>query len=143
VAAKKSTGSKDSTPHVRQTTTDVDLEWLGKVLEEEKSSGKRARKGKGPPPVRSQSDVPTVPRHDTIEVDSKWLIAPVAKKWRKKTGDEPRKPLPLPAVVAVKPMGRLPPVVPREDDEDSARPAAPKAPGGGGRTSKRPPSTRR
>lgn len=140
MAAKKTSGPKDSSPQVRQKTTDVDLEWLGKVLEEEKAS-KSAKKGKGPPPIPSLSSQATAPRHDTIDVDSKWLIAPVAKKWRRKGTDEPAKPLPLPSAIAVKPRGKLPPPLPREDDESTD--AAPKAPKGNGPTSRRPPPTRK
>jgi hypothetical protein len=142
LAAKKGPGSRDSLPQVRQKTTDVDLEWLGKVLEEEKAS-KGTKKGKGPPPIPSVSSQPTMPRHDTIEVDSKWLIPPVTKKWRRKTSDEPREPLPLPSSIAVKPRGKLPPPLPREDEDESTDAAAPKTPKSGGRTSRRPPSTRK
>jgi hypothetical protein len=142
VAAKKGPGSKASLPQVRQKTTDVDLEWLGKVLEEEKTS-KGAEKGKGPPPLPSVSSQPTIPRHDTIEVDSKWLIPPVAKKWRRKTSPEPREPLPLPSSIAVKPRGKLPPPLPREDEDETTDAAAPKTLKSGVRSSRRPPSTRK
>jgi hypothetical protein len=103
-------------------------------------AAKKSLRPKGPPPLPK---APNVPRHDTIDVDSRWLIPPLPKEGPGKATEESRKqPPPLPAVViAVKPRGKLPPPLPREDD--SAAAPAPKSPKRGARTSRRPPPLRK
>jgi hypothetical protein len=118
MASKKSSRPKGSSP------------------EEEKLPSKGVRKG--PPPLPRPSKMP---RHDTIEVDSRWLIPPLPKESHVRTGEQPRREaplLPIP-IIASKPRGKLPPPLPREDD-DSGEAVAQKLPKRGSRTSRRPPS---
>jgi hypothetical protein len=99
---------------------------------ESKETGPPPLPGKAGPPPRAMS-------LDRIEVDSKWLIKPVEKKWQK-VRDVPLNPQHLPSSLAVKPRGQLPPPLPREDEGDGAgstRPGA--ATKSAGRTSRRPP----
>jgi hypothetical protein len=86
----------------------VDMAWLEKLPEEEKPANRRAPRAPPPRPAKAG-------KHDTIPVESEWLLPPLPKD--APTGDKPPKPPPLPSV-AVKPKGRLPPPLPREDDDD-------------------------
>jgi hypothetical protein len=146
VAASKSSGSKRP-PHARRSTIDVDITWADQLPEEEKPANKHAKNArKGPPPLPRQSTLPSnvtrVPRRDTIEVDSRWIVPPLPSEAHGKAQDkvaQPRKsPPPLPAPLVAKPRGKLPPPLPREDDE-SADEESPKATKRSPSTSKRPP----
>jgi hypothetical protein len=105
----------------------------GSSPEEEKLPSKGVRKG--PPPLPRPSKIPS---HDTIEVDSRWLIPPLPKESYGKTGEQSRREVPLAPVIASKPRGKLPPPLPREDD-DSGEAVAQRSPKRGSRTSRRPP----
>lgn len=67
-------------------------------------------------------------KKSTISVKSDWLIPPLPHEAKKEPA--PPKP-PPPQVLAVKPRGKLPPPLPRDDGEDEPR----------GTKSKRPPRT--
>ncbi len=89
-----------------------------------------------------RDDAVTLPRvkapHPTIEVDSRWLIPSIPEMKPVKAREAQPRPQTPPASLAVKPKGKLPPPIPRDDRDD--RPVdAGRSPRGGGRTSKRPP----
>ncbi len=103
-------------------TIEVEAAWL----EEAKQPASARPKTRRPPPG--------APRRDTIEVDRRWLIPPLPAV----AIDDPRQqPPPIPAALATKPRGKLPPPLPRDDaNEDPAPRRTP-------RESKRPPPAKR
>jgi len=121
VAARK--GSKPNHPPApRKSVVDVDPAWLEDLAEEERPPTKRGRPT--PPPTPPSA----APRRNTIPVQSSWLIPPLPDEVKKegKAAKPPpkpaRPPLPKPSgppvVITTKPKGKLPPPLPRTDDED-------------------------
>ena len=89
---------------------DDGLQWLHRLLEDEKSPGKSA--GRRPPPLPRQSVVPT---GDAIEVDIRWLIRVPSRDGRR-DASAPSRTLPaLPSPVGVTGPAKLPPPLPRSD----------------------------
>jgi hypothetical protein len=116
VAAKKSSGTKRP-PRPRQSTIEVDPAWLDQLSEDEKPRSKRSRSGA--PPTPASTPPSRKPDRNTIPVQSRWLIPPVPKEG--KASQPPARPPPPPAATAVKPRGKLPPPLPREDSEDESK----------------------
>jgi hypothetical protein len=129
---RKGSGEKPSSPRVHATTTAAEP-GLPPPAPQRKPAGKWVKRGT--PPLAGTSKPA---RHSTIEVNSRWLIPSIPEIAIPKRSEPPRQPLPLPATLAVKPRGKLPPPLPREDRE-SAPTDPPKR---GERTSKRPPRAR-
>jgi hypothetical protein len=93
----------------------VDPSWLDQLSEEERPRSKRSHPA--PPPSKRASTPPASKESDeTIDVDSAWLIPPVPALPGKVS--KPPRPPPPPAVIAVKPRGKLPPPLPRDDGDE-------------------------
>jgi hypothetical protein len=114
VAARK--GSKPNNPPApRKSVVDVDPAWLEEIAEEERPPTKRGRPAPPPPSA--------APRRNTIPVQSSWLIPPLPEEVKtegKKSRPPVRKPSRPPVVITTKPKGKLPPPLPRTDDEDDS-----------------------
>jgi hypothetical protein len=94
--SKKPSGPKSNgAGPVRRNTIDVDTSWLLR------SEPPPAPAAKQPPPLSTGSQ-----RRKTIEVDMNWLLEP--------PDAEPTAPV-VPASIASKPRGKLPPPLPREE----------------------------
>jgi hypothetical protein len=102
---------------------EVDMSWLEKLPEEERPRRKGDRGA--PPPLPAGV---ARPKNNTIPVQSRWLVPPIPKdEVGKEAGERPRRPhqeppapesKPVPASVAAKPRGKLPPPLPREDQDE-------------------------
>jgi hypothetical protein len=129
---RKGSGDKPSSPRVRVATSSAEPA-PAPPAPQRKPAGKWVKRGP-PPPAGPSKPV----RHNTIEVNSRWLIPSIPEIALPTRGEPALQPLPVPANLAVKPRGKLPPPLPREDHESA--PTDP--PRRGERTSKRPPRAR-
>lgn len=110
MTAKKSS-APGSPPHPRKNTStiEVDPAWLEPPADDEKARSEHT------PAARPRSAA-TGAIHKTIPVQSAWLMPPLPRE----TADQPAGKPPRPAALAVKPRGKLPPALPREDRDDES-----------------------
>ena len=87
----------------------MDPAWLELPADDEKARSEHT------PAARPRSAA-TGAIHKTIPVQSAWLMPPLPRE----TADQPAGKPPRPAALAVKPRGKLPPALPREDRDDES-----------------------
>jgi len=108
----------------------VDSSWLEQLSEEERPKSKLPRPAPPPPPASKRGAAPPPPPSkraaaapppskeesgEVIDVNTSWLIPSMPPG---KVSPAPRQP-PPPAVISVKPRGKLPPPLPRDDDDEA------------------------